>query len=93
MSATTLTQIPSAVYNVDPSHSSVGFEVKHMGIATVRGSANDRLWSKLVELTLAREMPLDLEIPPQLVNFHPRSFALTAEGRALLSQWLRGLEE
>ncbi|HEX3688208.1 MAG TPA: YceI family protein [Solirubrobacteraceae bacterium] len=37
MSATTLTQIPNAVYNVDPSHSSVGFEVKHMGIATVRG--------------------------------------------------------
>jgi polyisoprenoid-binding protein YceI len=37
MSATTLTQIPSAVYNVDPSHSNVGFEVKHMGIATVRG--------------------------------------------------------
>jgi polyisoprenoid-binding protein YceI len=37
MSATALTQIPSAVYNVDPSHSSVGFEVKHMGIATVRG--------------------------------------------------------
>jgi polyisoprenoid-binding protein YceI len=37
MSATQITQIPSAVYNVDPSHSSVGFEVKHMGIATVRG--------------------------------------------------------
>jgi polyisoprenoid-binding protein YceI len=37
MSVTTLTQIPNAVYNVDPSHSSVGFEVKHMGIATVRG--------------------------------------------------------
>ena len=57
-------------------------------IATVRGSANDRLWSKLVELTLAREMPLELEIPPQLVNFHPRCFALTAEGRELLSQSL-----
>jgi polyisoprenoid-binding protein YceI len=37
MSATQLTQIPSAVYDVDPAHSSVGFEVKHMGIATVRG--------------------------------------------------------
>ena len=37
MSATQLTQIPSAVYAVDPAHSSVGFEVKHMGIATVRG--------------------------------------------------------
>jgi polyisoprenoid-binding protein YceI len=37
MSATQITQIPGAVYNVDPSHSSVGFEVKHMGIATVRG--------------------------------------------------------
>jgi polyisoprenoid-binding protein YceI len=37
LSATTLTQIPSALYNVDPIHSSVAFEVKHMGIATVRG--------------------------------------------------------
>lgn len=37
MSATTIQQIPTAVYNVDASHSSVGFEVKHMGIATVRG--------------------------------------------------------
>ncbi len=25
-------------YNVDPSHSNVGFAVRHMGIATVRGS-------------------------------------------------------
>jgi polyisoprenoid-binding protein YceI len=30
--------IPSGTYNVDPSHSNVGFEVKHMGIATVRGA-------------------------------------------------------
>jgi polyisoprenoid-binding protein YceI len=40
MSATTITldRIPTGTYNVDPSHSSVGFEVKHMGIATVRGA-------------------------------------------------------
>jgi polyisoprenoid-binding protein YceI len=37
MSATTLQQIPAGVYNVDPAHSHVGFEVRHMGIATVRG--------------------------------------------------------
>ena len=37
MSAITLQQIPTGTYSVDPSHSSVGFEVKHMGIATVRG--------------------------------------------------------
>ena len=37
MSATSLQQIPTGSYSVDPSHSSVGFEVKHMGIATVRG--------------------------------------------------------
>jgi polyisoprenoid-binding protein YceI len=37
MSATTLQQIPTGTYAVDASHSSVGFEVKHMGIATVRG--------------------------------------------------------
>ena len=37
MSATTLQQIPTGSYTVDPSHSNVGFEVRHMGIATVRG--------------------------------------------------------
>ncbi|MBV8219611.1 MAG: YceI family protein [Solirubrobacterales bacterium] len=38
MSATTLQSIPTGTYNVDPAHSSVGFEVRHMGIATVRGA-------------------------------------------------------
>jgi polyisoprenoid-binding protein YceI len=40
MSATTspLETIPTGTYNVDPAHSSVGFEVRHMGIATVRGA-------------------------------------------------------
>ena len=37
MSAITLQTIPTGVYNVDPTHSNVGFEVRHMGIATVRG--------------------------------------------------------
>jgi len=38
MSTTTITPIPTGTYNVDPAHSNVGFAVKHMGIATVRGS-------------------------------------------------------
>ncbi len=40
MSATTLhtDRIAAGTYKVDPSHSSVGFEVRHMGIATVRGA-------------------------------------------------------
>jgi polyisoprenoid-binding protein YceI len=40
MSATTISleQIPAGTYNIDPAHSSVGFEVRHMGIATVRGA-------------------------------------------------------
>jgi polyisoprenoid-binding protein YceI len=39
MSTTTISdRIPAGVYNVDPTHSNVGFEVRHMGIATVRGS-------------------------------------------------------
>jgi polyisoprenoid-binding protein YceI len=33
-----LESIPTGTYNVDPAHSSVGFEVRHMGIATVRGA-------------------------------------------------------
>jgi polyisoprenoid-binding protein YceI len=40
MSVTSITadRIPTGVYTVDPSHSNVGFAVKHMGIATVRGN-------------------------------------------------------
>jgi polyisoprenoid-binding protein YceI len=40
VSATILSpdRIPAGVYNVDASHSNVSFEVRHMGIATVRGS-------------------------------------------------------
>jgi polyisoprenoid-binding protein YceI len=33
-----LDAIAPGTYNVDPAHSSVGFEVRHMGIATVRGA-------------------------------------------------------
>jgi polyisoprenoid-binding protein YceI len=36
MSAT-VTAVPTGTWNVDPSHSEVGFQVKHMGIATVKG--------------------------------------------------------
>jgi polyisoprenoid-binding protein YceI len=39
MSATTSTsRIPAGTYTIDPTHSNVGFEIKHMGIATVRGT-------------------------------------------------------
>jgi polyisoprenoid-binding protein YceI len=35
--STTATLIPTGTWNVDPTHSTIGFTVKHMGIATVRG--------------------------------------------------------
>jgi polyisoprenoid-binding protein YceI len=31
------TLVPAGTWSVDPSHSTVGFSVKHLGIATVRG--------------------------------------------------------
>ena len=31
------TGLPTGTWIVDPDHSSVGFRIKHMGIATVRG--------------------------------------------------------
>ena len=39
MSATTAvtTPVPTGTWNVDPAHSRVEFQVKHLGIATVRG--------------------------------------------------------
>jgi len=33
----TRTPIPTGTWSVDPAHSKVGFAVKHMGVATVRG--------------------------------------------------------
>jgi polyisoprenoid-binding protein YceI len=33
----TATLVPTGTWNVDPTHSRVGFAVKHLGIATVRG--------------------------------------------------------
>jgi polyisoprenoid-binding protein YceI len=36
-STETATLIPTGTWSVDPSHSAVGFSVKHLGIATVRG--------------------------------------------------------
>jgi polyisoprenoid-binding protein YceI len=39
--STTSTVIPTGAWAVDPSHSTVGFAVKHMGIATVRGEFNE----------------------------------------------------
>ena len=36
-STATTTLIPTGTWSVDPAHSTVGFSVKHLGIATVRG--------------------------------------------------------
>jgi polyisoprenoid-binding protein YceI len=39
MTTAVSTPVPLGTYNIDPAHSSVGFAVRHMGIATVRGTA------------------------------------------------------
>ena len=36
--STTATATPVGTWNIDPSHSNVNFQVKHLGIATVRGA-------------------------------------------------------
>jgi polyisoprenoid-binding protein YceI len=40
VSATT-TALPTGTWNVDPSHSRIGFRVKHLGISTVRGEFHE----------------------------------------------------
>ncbi len=39
MSTATIT--PAGTWNIDPAHSNVNFQVKHLGIATVRGAFNE----------------------------------------------------
>jgi polyisoprenoid-binding protein YceI len=41
MSTTVTTVIPAGTWVIDQAHSKVGFAVKHMGIATVRGEFTD----------------------------------------------------
>ena len=48
MSTSTETLIPTGTWNVDPAHSKVGFAVKHMGIATVRGEFTEFAGSLVV---------------------------------------------
>ena len=57
-------------------------------IATVAGSANDRLWSALADEGLARELALQIDVPLP-PHFRPKSFTLTEDGRAALPQLLR----
>jgi polyisoprenoid-binding protein YceI len=35
------TAIPAGIYTADPTHSSVEFSIRHMGLATIRGRASD----------------------------------------------------
>lgn len=37
MSTTTIEQVPTGTYNVDPVHSTFGFAIKHNGVSTFRG--------------------------------------------------------
>ena len=37
----TATLVPAGTWTIDPAHSTVGFSVKHLGIATVRGKFED----------------------------------------------------
>lgn len=60
-------------------------------IATVRDTPNDVLRSRLVELGLARELVLDIDLPPALKHIQPRSYALTAPARAAIAEVLTGL--
>ena len=41
MTTTTTPSLAQGVWNIDPAHSSVEFQVKHMGIATVKGFFSD----------------------------------------------------
>src|SRR5262249_22670530 len=41
MSVTERTSVPAGVWSVDPVHSTVGFAVKHLGVASFRGGFDD----------------------------------------------------
>jgi len=60
-------------------------------VATIRDTPNDLLWSRLVELGFARELVLDIDLPPASKHIQPRSYALTTPGRAAIAALLARL--
>ena len=75
----------------DRSVLAAALETPESRIATVRDTPNDVLWSRLVELGFARELVLDIDLPPGLKHIQPRSYALTAPGRAAIAEVLAAL--
>jgi hypothetical protein len=87
-------ELEGLLRRLPPADSSVlaaTLETPDSQIATVRDTPNDVLWSRLVELGVARELVLDIDLPPALKHIQPRSYALTTPGRAAIAEVLTGL--
>jgi hypothetical protein len=88
---TELRELVWMVERLSPGERSVlraTLETPDSQIATVRDSANDVLWTKMVELGFAREMTLEIDFPQALKQIQPKSFLLTEQGRIAMSQLL-----
>jgi hypothetical protein len=73
----------------DMSVLQVAIDVPGSQIATVKNSANDVLWTKMEKSGFARQVPLEIEIPPDLKSFRPKSFTLTDEGRVVVFELVK----
>ena len=67
MSTATQTRIPTGTWTIDPSHSRAGFAVKHLGIATVRGTFDQFQGSLVVDGELA-DARVDATIEAASIN-------------------------
>jgi hypothetical protein len=88
---TELRELVWMVERLSPGERSVlraTLETPDSQIATVRDSANDVLWTKMVELGFARDMTLEIDFPQALKQIQPKSFLLTEQGRIAMSQLL-----
>jgi hypothetical protein len=84
-------ELVQLLQHLSPAEQSVlvaTLETPDSQIATIKDTPNDALWSKLVELGLAQEMTLELDLPAALRHIQPRAFALTPLGRTKLPELL-----
>ena len=63
MSTATVTSIPQGTWKIDPSHSSVEFQVKHMGLATVKGIVTERGGALEIESVPGRGSRFSVYLP------------------------------
>jgi polyisoprenoid-binding protein YceI len=82
MSVTTIEQVPTGTYNLDPVHSTFGFAIKHNGVSTFRGQFEDGVLTGTAQVESVKTAIPDLKQHLLAPDFFNASETPTVEFRS-----------